>query len=148
MKYKISFWRLIITGVVLAITAQIINSIGASLTMPYYLLEEYFPVWSKLMMPAAGPPPMSFFIYALAFNFLVGILFALVYTVVRNALPIKQLWLKGAFYGFLVFIVGGVPGFLSLLLLINLPFGLVVFWAFENLFTDLINGVVTAWINK
>jgi hypothetical protein len=145
---KISFWRIIASGAVFAVVDIILNSIGAWLTMPYYMMQDYFPVWSKLMMPTAGPPPTAFYYYAIGFSFLSGALFALVYTVIRNGLHIRQLLLKGVFYGFLVYIVGAIPGFLSMLLLINLPLGLLVFWAGQSLVTYIINGAIVAAINR
>jgi hypothetical protein len=144
---KIRVLRVLLTGLIFAIIAQIINSLGAYMTMSYYLLKDYFPVWSKLMMPAAGPPPVYFFVLSFVFNFVIGALFALVYTLIKTALP-KPTWLRGLYYGLLVFLVGGIPGYFAMVLLINLPFGLVLFWAVESLFTDLVNGLVTAGINK
>ena len=144
---KISVNRILLTGLVFAIVAQILNTVGAFLTMSYYLIPQYFPVWSRLMMPTAGPPPMSFYFLSLLFGFVAGTLFALVYTLIKGSLP-KPLWLRGIYYGLLVFLVGGIPGYLSMMLLINLPFGLIAFWAFEGLVIYLINGIITAAINK
>jgi hypothetical protein len=147
MKSKIRFGRILVAGLVFAIVAMIVNNLGAFLTMSYYLIPAYFPVWSKLMMPTAGPPPMSFFFLSFTFSFVTGVLFALVYVLVRAALP-RSVWLRGVYYGLLVFVVGSIPGYLALLLLINLPIGLVVAWAFESLVVNMINGVLTATINR
>lgn len=100
----------------------------------------YFHVWSKLMMPAEGPPPMSFFYYSVIFGIITGILIACVYAIVRGVPGggIK----RGLVYGFLMFLVTGVPSSLSLYLLVNLPSALIVYWGFENLVTYLLGGAV------
>lgn len=143
---KLSYWRIFLAGTLFAVLAQIIHTIGAYLTMGYYTMEQYFPVWSKLMMPAAGPPPTSFMLYSLLFGLISGILIAMVYAVVKNSVPGNKLVKKGLNYGVLVFLVAGIPGYLSLLLLINLPSALVLFWAFETLVINLLGGIIIARI--
>ncbi len=48
-----------ITAVAMTILAQIVHTLESILTMGYYTDPAYFQVWSKVMMPAAGPPPAS-----------------------------------------------------------------------------------------
>ena len=55
--------RMIGAGVLFGIIALIVHWIFAYVGMDYYLDPAYFPVWSKLMMPTAGPPPASFLYY-------------------------------------------------------------------------------------
>jgi hypothetical protein len=47
-------------------------------------------------------------------------------------------------YGFLVFLVGAIPGYFALYLLINLPTVLIALWAVESLILCLIGGMVVA----
>lgn len=136
-------WKIILAVIVFAIISQVIHGIGVYLEMDYYLIEEYFPVWSKIMMPAAGPPP-TFYIYSIGFAVITGFFFMIVYGIVRNSIPGKTAVKKGLNYGFLIFLVGGLPGYLALILLINLPAILIVYWAIEGLITNLINGAVIA----
>jgi hypothetical protein len=82
------------------------------------------------------------------FGLLGGILFALVYTVIKGGIPAKSIAKKGLLYGFLVFLVGGVPGYLALILLVNLPFALIIIWAAETLVINLLGGMIAAWLNK
>ena len=35
----------------------IVHMAGAIVDMGYYLMPDYFAVWSKIMMPVPGPPP-------------------------------------------------------------------------------------------
>jgi len=145
---KISLWRVLASGVLFAIVAQVLHTVCAFLAMSFYTNPDYFSVWSKIMMPAAGPPPASFYAYSILFGLLSGILFALVYTVIKEGIPVKSIAKKGLFYGFLVFLVGGVPGYLALILLVNLPFALIIIWAAETLVINLLGGMIAAWLNK
>ena len=138
---RVSLARVIGAGIVFAIIGQLIHSLGAILTMGFYVDPTYLSVWSKIMMPAAGPPPISFYYYSIAFGIITGILLASVYAIIREGITGKRAK-KGLVYGFLVFLVAGVPGSLSLYLLINLPSALIVYWAIENLVIYLIGGAI------
>ena len=145
---KISFKKVLVAGVLFAIIAQIIHTLFAFGAMGFYTDQKYFSVWSKLMMPTAGPPPASFMAYSLAFGIIGGILIALGYSVLKKGVPGKTRAMKGLVYGLLVFLVGALPGYLAIILLINLPLMLVFLWAIESLIIDLFGGMIIAWINK
>lgn len=145
---KLNFCRVFLAGVLFAVLAQVIHTLGAFLAMGYYTMPEYFSVWSKIMMPSAGPPPLSFMVYSIIFGVISGILISLVYSVVKSSIPGNKVCKKGLVYGLFVFLVGGIPGYLSLFLLINLPSALILSWAFETLLVDLFGGVVIAKILK
>ncbi|MBU0461003.1 MAG: hypothetical protein KJ574_00295 [Nanoarchaeota archaeon] len=145
---KLNYWRILICGIIFAVIGQIIHTIGAMITMPYYLMPTYFSVWSKLMMSAAGPPPASFYVYSLLFGLITGLLFAVVYFVLKKSVPGKTAWGKGLMYGFLVFIVGILPGYLSLALLVNLPYALIFEWAVESIVILFLNGMVVSALIK
>lgn len=138
---KISLARVLSAGIVFSIVSQLIHSIGAIPTMGFYLDPTYFSVWSKVMMPTAGPPPISFFYYSIVFGIITGILLASVYAIIREGVPGKKIK-KGLVYGILVFLVAGVPSSLSLYLLINLPSTLIAYWTLENLVIYLIGGTI------
>lgn len=148
VKPKIKGWRVFWAGIVFAIVGQIMHSLGAWASMKYYLMESYFPVWSKIMMPTAGPPPAMFMYYSIAFALVTGILFALVYAVIKQGIPGKTLSRKGMIYGLIVYLVGNVPSYLAFKLLIYLPCGLIWAWAIEGLIINLINGILVAKIIK
>ena len=144
---KLSFWRILLAGIVFAVIAQIIHHTGAIVSMPFYTDPQYFSVWSKLMMPTAGLPPPEFAYTSFVFSLIIGILFALVYSVISKCMVGQVVTVKGIFYGFLVFLIAGIPGALSLYLLINLPQTLIAMWAFENLVIYMLGGITTAWIS-
>jgi len=137
--------RLIGFAIVFAIIALVIHSVGAYIEMPYYLDETYFPVWSELMMPAAGPPGTEFFAVSIVFNTITGFLFGLVFTLLRGGIPGNR---KGLMFGFLIFLVATLPMTMSLYLLISLPWELIILWAVQGLVIFLIGGWIAEKIIK
>ncbi len=129
--------KVISSGVIFAIIGQLVHIIGSIFTMGFYTDPTYFPVWSKVMMPTQGPPPISFFYYSIVFGLIAGILLATVYAIVRTGIPGIGAK-KGFVYGLLAFLIAVIPGSLSLYLLINLPPSLITYWALENLVIYLI----------
>jgi hypothetical protein len=149
MKKKVDTkWkRILISAIIFMIVAQAIHGTGVILEIDYYLDENYYPVWSSVMMPSIGAPPLDFFYYSILFNVLGGIFFVLVYSMVKGSLE-GGYERKGIIYGIMIFLVAGVPSTLSLLLLINLPAMLISLWAIENLVIYIFGGIITAKIVK
>lgn len=145
---KFPFGKIIIIAIVYAVLGQIIRIIGAMITMSFYLDPNYFSVWSKIMMPGAGAPPLSFTLISLTFSFINGIIFALVYAILKSSIPGQTLAKRGLMFGLLAFLLAGVAMFFTLVLLINLPIVLLVYWAFESLVIYLLLGLITAKIIK
>ena len=141
-------WRFPLAILIVAILSQLVHTVGSFIGMKYYLLPEYFSVWSKLMMPEAGPPPTSFFLYSLLFGIIGGILLALVYQIVEKSLLGKTRILKGLFFGLLVIMVAQVPGTLMMILIINLPAFLIVSWFIEGCLIALLSGIIFAKVLK
>ncbi|MFA4857908.1 MAG: hypothetical protein WC901_04840 [Candidatus Margulisiibacteriota bacterium] len=145
---KMSWWKIVLSLVLLVIVAQVIHTGEAMLTMKYYIDPARAAIWSKIMCPNAGPPPTSFYYYSLALSLVSWFLFMLVYAIVRPSVPGVNGWQKGAMYGLLIWLVAGLPGMLSMLLLVNLPWKLVAVWIASMLIIDLVNGAINAAINK
>lgn len=140
--------KIVLAAVVFTIIAQIVHSIGAYMTMDYYLDPNYFAVWSNIMMPTAGPPPAEFYYYSIAFNFITGLIFAFIYTKVKDVIKSKKIWMVGKKYGIGVWLIASVPGALSMHLLINLPAMLIVTWSISSLIVYVLAGIATAKIMK
>ena len=147
-KLKIGVWKVLLAGFVFMIISQIVHTIGSFLTMDYYTNPEYFSVWSKVMMPTAGPPPASFYYYSIMFVFINGVLLSLVYAYIKEGIPFKAWYKKGLMYGIILFLVEGISGTLGLYLLVNLPLMLLVHWAIQSLIIELLGGIAIAWFNK
>ena len=145
--YKVT-GKIFLCGIIFAVIAWVIHTIESILSMSFYTDPNYFSVWSKLMMPTAGPPPASFMVYSLLFSFIGGVLFALVYDVVKNSIKEKTTLDTGAFYGLLVFLIAGIPLSLTMILLINLPLALILIWAVSGLIVYIINGIIVAKLLK
>jgi hypothetical protein len=146
MTIRINGVRLIMAALAYTVFAYILHLIGALLTMQFYLDPAYFPVWSKLLMPTAGPPPLAFSVCSLILGFIAALLFTFIYLKVRPLFKGKSRVWMGASYGFGVFLVGGLPGFFMLWLLINLPFLLIIDYAFEGLIANLVGGIIVAYL--
>ncbi|MEW6295364.1 MAG: hypothetical protein AB1467_03670 [Candidatus Diapherotrites archaeon] len=144
MDYK----QIIIAAIIFTVIGYIIHILGAMASMSYYLDPNYFAVWSKIMMPAAGPPPAEFTYYSIAFGFIAALLYAIVYSEIKKAVPGKDATEKGLNYGLILFLVAAIPSSLSMILLINLPAMLVVEWAIESLIIFLLGGMTIAKIVK
>lgn len=140
-KKKIDWRKTILAAVAFTVIAQITHSLFALMGMDYYLKKAYFPVWSKLMMPETGPPPLSFTAYSLLFSFISAMIFAYIYNWVKGCLEGKTPVEKGLCFGLILYFVGSIPGYLSLILLINLPLGLIGLWAIESLIVSLAGGI-------
>jgi len=135
-------WKRIIgAGIVFAIIAQVMHTIEAFLTMNYYTMPDYFAVWSKVMMPTAGPPPMEFYVISIVFGIITGVIFAAVYSMFKDNVPGAGTK-KGLCYGGILFLVAGIPFGLTMYLLINLPMMLLVWWNIFSLIIYLIGGIV------
>ena len=137
----------ILAAVIFTVVAQFIHTAGAMATMAYYYDAAYFSVWSKLMMPAAGPPPPEFLYLSLALGLVTSFISVYAYVLLKKAIPGKTWAGRGINYGLLLFLLCTVPSTFSLLLLINLPPFLVMGWALEGLVISLAGGLVTAKLN-
>jgi len=136
-------WKIVLFGVIFAAISQIIHNICAFLGMNYYTDPKYFALWSKIMMPAQAAPGFGFYLYALFFAFVSGMLFALVFTVVKKGVPFKGIK-KGIAYALLVFLIATVPNSLATILTLAIPYCLVALWVIEALVIYLLTGIVLA----
>ncbi len=84
---KINWGKIGIVAFLYTLFATVVHQIEALVSLKYYMMSEYFGVWSKLMMPKAGPPPQEFFIASTVLTFTTGVSLALVYCYIRDMLP-------------------------------------------------------------
>jgi len=140
---SVGIGRVLLAAVLLMIVSQVVHTVGAFSAMGYYQDPEYVSVWSKLMMPEPGPPPPEFMWTSLAFAFITGLLFALVYNAVRGGVSGESPAMKGLMFGWLVFVVAGIPAALAMYLTINVPPGLILMWTGQALLIYLVGGLIT-----
>ncbi len=138
---EISWKKVIISGLIFTLISFILRQIEAVLTLKYYMMPEYFGVWSKVMMPSAGPPPASFMITSFIFTFVTGISIGLIYTYLKDHLPKDK---KRRIFYFADLMIGTSFVFFTLpvYLLFNVPLGLLVSW-FITTFISLTAG---SWV--
>lgn len=142
-----SFQRALFAGLLYGIFSQIVHSVSAFFSMGFYTAAEYRHLWSPIMMSEAGPPPKEFFILSLFFSIVVGVLFSLVYTIIKPSLFGNKSWEKGFSFGVLLFLLGSIPGYFSMVLLLAIPYTLVWIWAAESLIISLVGGMIVAKVN-
>ena len=140
--------NVVLASVAIVIVGQIVHMVGAMLTMQYYVDPDYAGVWSRLMMPAPGPPPMEFYYVSLALSFAAALIYVVTYGILKKSIPGKGAVEKGLMYGAILFMVGSVPGYLAMLELINLPAMLIFEWAAESLVVFLASGLIIAKLMK
>lgn len=145
-------WRKLLLGALsYAVIAQAVHFAGAMADMPYYADPAYSAVWSPVMMPAAEPPPASFYALSIGSGIVMGAIFAYGYSLVGKALrggksfKAEKPWRTGAKYGLLVFGLAGLSS-LTMPLLFNIPLSLAISWAVQGLFICLLSGAVAGKI--
>ncbi len=136
--------RFLFAVILFTVVAQIIHTIGSILLMGYYLDPAYFDVWSRIMMPTAGPPPAKFFFLSIDLGLVTSIIYVYAYVILNKSIPGKGWVRNGLNFGALLFLIGTLPGMLSLVLLINLPYLLILGWIAEGLVVMMVGGVITA----
>jgi len=138
---EINWKKLVLAAIAFLIVAQVVYTVGAMGTMDYYTNPEYFGLWSKVMMPAEGPPPLSFHMYSMAVGFVSALIFGYAYEIAKPVIPGTGKR-KGINYGIFLFFLATIPGALSMLLIFNVPIGLWAAWAITDLLIYLIGGII------
>jgi len=134
----------LIAAVLFTLTSQLVIMFESAATMDIYLTPEYFPVWSKLMMPDMGPPSLTFFLMSVLVSFALSLIYAVVFRIVAPGIPGEGIT-RGLSYGLILFFISGVPSLLSMFLLINLPEKFFIAGTVSTLVNFLIGGIIIAW---
>lgn len=144
---KISWGKVLVAGLVFMVIAFVVRQIEAILTMSYYTDPTYFGVWSKVMMPKAGPPPLSFMVVSLLFSYLTGVTVAVFYDLIKDLLP-KKFWPRVLNFTDLTVSLMIVFFTLPVYLLINLPFMLLVWWLGSSIVIVFLSAIAFAKMLK
>jgi len=139
---KCSLLRAVIVAILITVIAQGIHMLEAALTMDYYLDAAYMDVWSKVMMPEPGPPPIEFTYMSVLFGFVTALIYIWAYKLVEPSLLMLKWVKRGLLFGALLFLVGTVPTMLMLYLMVNLPTALIGWWGLGGLVIALIDGLL------
>ena len=124
---KIAWGKLLLSALIFTVISYVVHIIEAMLTIKYYMMPQYFGLWSKLMMPSSGPPPAAFTITSIVFAFVTGISVGLIYYYLRDHLP--PVGFKRVFY-FADILIATTFLFFTLpsYLMFNVPVGILVSW--------------------
>lgn len=114
---------------------------GVIVTMDIYMMPEYFPVWSTLMMPDMAPPPAIFYAISISVSVGLALLCSTIFHVLRAGIP-KTGILKGLNYCILLFLLSSFLSMLGMWMLINLPVKFFIAGLVFGLIHYLIGGVV------
>ncbi len=132
---KTLHWKkILIAGFWYTVVAEVMMQVEIFFTMKYYQDPAFFGLWSKVMMPdspaggpAAGSPPISFFLISLLFTYLTGCTLAAVFEFIHSLFG-KNYW--GKVIGFTDILVGLAIVFATfpMYLLFNVPIALLAWW--------------------
>ncbi|MDD5569192.1 MAG: hypothetical protein PHG23_02150 [Candidatus Pacebacteria bacterium] len=144
---NIRWGAIFVSAIIYTIIAFLARTGEAMLTMNYYMMPQYFSVWSKVMMPTAGPPPTSFYIISLLFSFVAGIILALFYNFIKDKLCAGY-WQKVVCFTGIVSVLAFVFSTLPMYLMINLPVCLMLIWFASSVVIFFVSSMVFAKIIK
>ncbi|MBU1131386.1 hypothetical protein KJ840_04595 [Patescibacteria group bacterium] len=130
--------RIFQAGILIGIILLVLNSIEGWLFSGLYANSDPA-LWQKM----SG----NWWLQILIFNLVVGLILALVYSVMYKGIPDKGLG-KGIQYGFWIWLVGTVPGLLITMLTMTVPAELVVVWIITGLINLLIAGMILSSLIK
>ena len=124
---KMPWGRVLLSGLIYTVIANVVHSLEAILTRSYYSMPDYAGVWSKLLMPHAGQPSPQFLALSLLFGLLVGMFLAFVYVAIQAVLPGPP-WSRSFSFAGLLIGFELVLYILPVYLLFNVPVTLLVSW--------------------
>ena len=137
-------WKDMFVGaLVFTVIATVVHQVEAMLTMGYYTDPRYAGLWSKVMMPTAGPPPLSFFITSLIISYLTGWFVVGVYQIIKSEFG-KGYWTKAVNAAGLFWKAGVIFFLLPLYLMFNVPLLLLVWWAVSSAIIFMLMGMYLA----
>lgn len=124
---KIHWGKVLCIGLLYTILSTVVRQVELVWTMKYYLMPQYFGVWSKLMMPTAGPPPAEFMTTSLIMTFISGMAIVIIYYYLAEYLP-KSFWKRAMFFADILVSTSFIFFTLPAYLLFNVPAALLVYW--------------------
>ena len=124
---KIQWNKVLLIGFLYTIGSMGVHSVEAMLTMKYYLMPQYFGVWSKVMMPSTGPPPLMYFAVSAIISFITGVSLTIIYYYLRDYLP-KGFWKRASYFADLMAAASLVFFTLPVFLMFNVPLALLGSW--------------------
>jgi len=138
--HTIHWGKIFLVGLLYTIFSVVVRQVELIWTMKYYVMPQYTGVWSKLMMPTAGPPPPEFMIVSTVSSFVVGMSLAIMYYYLREYLP-KGFWRRSTYFADLLIATSFIFFTLPCYLLFNLPAALLGYWFVSTFVTLLVTSL-------
>lgn len=124
---RIHWGRVFLVGFLYTVIATVVRQTEMIWTLKYYMMPQYFGVWSKSLMPTAGPPPPEFMITSLILTFATGMAIAIIYHYLKDYLP-KGFWHRSTFFADVLVSTSFIFFSLPVYLLFNVPIALLGWW--------------------
>lgn len=132
------------TGKILiaALIASLFAAIFAGITCGWLFNWVYKLEPTNVWKPMNGPPGLIFYIG----SFLLNIVFAVVYVLLRKGIPGKNKLTKGLIFGLCVWAIGILPGMFSTYYFMTVATGIIVYWTILGLIEIPIKSLIIAAI--
>lgn len=134
--------RVLIAGIAVTIVGAIFSMLTCGWLFNWVYLLEPTNVW-KPMEDLGG----MWYLWVNLGGLFIGIIFALVYALLYKGIP-KTGVRKGICYGFLVWLIGTVPGMFATYMFMAVATTVVIYWTVSGLVQYLLLGAVIGLIYK
>jgi len=139
---KISLRKVLLAGLVVAIMSSIWGILTCGWLFNWVYLLEPTIVWKDINFQ----DPV-FLGVCYGGIFILNFLFAWVFALLYHGIPGEKIG-KGIWYGFLIWLVGILPGMFSLYLWMNIAEIVIIYWCTNLLIERVIAGIIVALIYK
>jgi len=145
---KISWGKVLAATASFAVIDSVLRQVEAFATMKYYLMPEYFTVWSTIMMPKAGPPGVAFFVAAFIGSLLGGLVMALAYYLLSENHLSGNIWQKAGQFTLKMNVILLVFSYYPMWLMVRLPLVLIISWFIAGVVVVFLSALAFAKIFK
>ncbi len=130
--------KLIIAGIVVTIFNAIVGALTCGGIFNWVYKIEPVNVWKPMN---GGPGPM--FMFGI---FLLSLILAFIYALLKNGIPGKNKFAKGFVFGLCVWAVGVLPGMFSTYAFMTVSSTVVIYWTILGLIKTPIEGIIISSI--
>ena len=129
---------------VAALAVSLFSAVFAGVTCGWLFNWVYKLEPINVWKPMDGPPGIAFQIG----SFVLNVIIAIVYALLRNGIPGKNRITKGLVFGLCVWAVGMLPGMFSTYYFMTVATGVVIYWTILGLVEIPIKGIIIAAIYR
>ena len=130
--------RIIVAAIAITAFMTIVGAVTCGGIFSGMYKIEPINVWK----PMTGPPGAAFYIG----SFIMHLIFVLVYVLLRNGIPGKNIVAKGLIFGLCVWAVGELPGMFAMYSFMTVAPQVLIYWTLMGVITTPISGVIATAI--